>query len=1848
MLTEVALADNSRQRRPPFILSSCLRAHSRVPKAYSQDAYLKGNEAYSGNAQNIPEPPPICYPRIEVKAVGMAQSPEPAAVSETPRGPAQGPGRRGGTTEKSYRVEIPVLPSLPPQQTSKSQTVVCVCNENVRTVAMSPDPVDRGSRVARAGPSHRTEENRYGAPVDSGSARPRPLIPSPPGGAQLQYPSSRPIETPVYSPSSSSRPGGIYSDPSSPPVRAPLTAASLDTFSTAISPNANHYSPSPTAPSTSPHQNIDWRNYTTYKDYIDAKRLHTYGCRTIQERLDSLRAAASSSSVYTQRTPPPPSTGQRGALGSQVRQRSTSNDRGVDASSKGTAATTPLRSASQERLGGGTERTVPTRNWPRSASQDALPFSTPTGVTKPRARSCDYLGQQPADSGVDRAEFEDRLLLCRQEEARASRQRVSQRVLPHLNRSLTGQEDEGQGSGLSNSPLAAPVFTKGTMDSVLPSRTDGLIMRPSRLPVKNSISDPSPALSSSKTTDPLKDQRAAIMGNHLGYTSPLHLQLRGRADSLKMESRSEAGLAARSSSCSGPSSKLPMQRQLQSGVVPTSSGTSTTNGAVTQKPKVRETCSSSSTPVRTNGGLAEGVEGPDATVVVLRRDKNAGPPHIRPPSYVQAVNDNQGGVTHKSPPLVKAGSADGAMFWTSNDSCREVHLRRLGDTRQKSGSNNLDDSLDSIPFIDEPSSPSIDQDSTHIPASAVISGAPIITTIPPSPTSLFPPFQRQLSHDQDSLRLTIIESDSGTKSERSKSYDEGLDNYREESRGRSLIPGLKGLRKAVDRSSEDSGSRRDSSSDVFCDATKEGLLHFKQLNTDKGKRVGGGMRPWKQMYAVLRGNYLCLYKDKKEGQAHANCQAVDEPLPISIKACLIDISYSDTKRKNVLRLTTSDCEYLFQAEDREDMLAWIRVIQENSNLDEENAVFTSHDLISRKIKEYNTLMSPTGSKTEPSPKPSRQSLSIRQTLLGGKGETKATSPHSPKPEQERKNMHKDDTSPPKDKGTWRKGIPGLMRKPFEKKPSPGVTFGVRLDDCPPAQTNKFVPLIVEVCCKLVEERGLEYTGIYRVPGNNAAISNMQEELNNKGMNDIDIQDDKWRDLNVISSLLKSFFRKLPEPLFTNDKYTDFIEANRIEDPVERLKVLKRLLHELPDHHYETLKFLSAHLKTVAQNSEKNKMEPRNLAIVFGPTLVRTTEDNMTHMVTHMPDQYKIVETLIQNYDWFFTEDGNGDPVTVSQEESAVESQPVPNIDHLLTNIGRTGTSQGEVSDSPTSDSAKSKGSWGSGKDQCSRELLVSSIFAAASRKRKKSKEKPQPSSSDDDLDAVFPKKEIPGQKPNHHDLLMEAQCEADPSPNSKPNAKQQVRAEERKENGRTAELTPKAKREHRNSLFLKEKTPSRNSSPSPSPSPNISYQSAPQGKSSLSDPPSQLDENTSDLGTMSSGASVPRSRPKKWVAGVSSDLPAGTCIGLGAGAGASAGAEVSSITSDYSTTSSITFLTGAESSALSPELQGGEEADDERSELISEGRPMETDSESDFPVFAPGGGSSQSTPCPEQSQVKTEARGGGAAEGGTTPKLEARRLFPSHRMIECDTLSRRWSLRQKTDSESSVEGAAGSGERTEGRAESSTRLSRVLEVMKKGRSTSSLSSSSRSESERPEPAWHLKITERLKFRLRTSADDMFTQKNRTPEARSKKKNIRRRHTMGGQRDFAELAVINDWREQGGVDQAAELPAQDRLKPRCSSEDFSIRNWIAKERCRGSESSAEVAPKAVPEDDHAEAQDVAPERRPPSASPGTQPLAGEHVNGSGLQGKNKASLGADAHPHKLSGAQVVRSRFYQYL
>ncbi|XP_048373496.1 rho GTPase-activating protein 23 isoform X2 [Sphaerodactylus townsendi] len=565
-----------------------------------------------------------------------------------------------------------------------------------------------------------------------------------------------------------------------------------------------------------------------------------------------------------------------------------------------------------------------------------------------------------------------------------------------------------------------------------------------------------------------------------------------------------------------------------------------------------------------------------------------------------------------------------------------------------------EDSLASIPYIDEPTSPSIDLTAKHIPASSVVSSAmnsaPVLSASPSSPTFTFA-VNRHYSQDCSNIKASRRSSYLlAITTERSKSCDDGLNTFRDEGKHMrrlpSRVPSLRMLRSFFTDGSldslgtcEDPRSKRHSTSDLcditFSDVRKEGWLHYKQILTKKGK-----------------------------------------------------------------------------AEDRDDMLAWIKAIRESSKAEGEDPGFASQALINKKLNDYRKVSS-AGTKLDSSPKgPRGQGMKPESQKQIGTGPPRSSRQDAITP--------RDDSVP--QKAPW--GI-NIMKK--NKKLAPR-TFGVRLEDCQPAPNNKRVPLIVEACCKVVEDKGLEYMGIYRVPGNNAMVSSLQEQLN-KGFAEFNLQDERWQDLNVISSLLKSFFRKLPEPLFTDGKYNDFIEANRIEDASERMKTLRKLIRDLPDYYYETLKFLVGHLKKIADHSEKNKMEPRNLALVFGPTLVRTSEDNMTDMVTHMPDRYKIVETLIQHSDWFFSEkEDKGETTPVDEQEA----QSVPNIEYLLPNIRRTMVAPGDASDSTNGGSAKSKVLWTSRKEHSHKEMLAISFISAVAHKRKKRREAKRFGSSTDD------------------------------------------------------------------------------------------------------------------------------------------------------------------------------------------------------------------------------------------------------------------------------------------------------------------------------------------------------------------------------------------------------------------------------------------------------------------------------------------------------------------------------------
>ena len=56
-----------------------------------------------------------------------------------------------------------------------------------------------------------------------------------------------------------------------------------------------------------------------------------------------------------------------------------------------------------------------------------------------------------------------------------------------------------------------------------------------------------------------------------------------------------------------------------------------------------------------------------------------------------------------------------------------------------------------------------------------------------------------------------------------------------------------------------------------------------------------------------------------------------------------------------------------------------------------------------------------------------------------------------------------------------------------------------------------------------------------------------------------------------------------------DLYECVIAANRTENSERRMLKLKKLLHELPEHNFETFRFLAQHLNRVSTWEEQNKV-----------------------------------------------------------------------------------------------------------------------------------------------------------------------------------------------------------------------------------------------------------------------------------------------------------------------------------------------------------------------------------------------------------------------------------------------------------------------------------------------------------------------------------------------------------------------------------------------------------------------------------------------------------------------------------
>lgn len=85
-----------------------------------------------------------------------------------------------------------------------------------------------------------------------------------------------------------------------------------------------------------------------------------------------------------------------------------------------------------------------------------------------------------------------------------------------------------------------------------------------------------------------------------------------------------------------------------------------------------------------------------------------------------------------------------------------------------------------------------------------------------------------------------------------------------------------------------------------------------------------------------------------------------------------------------------------------------------------------------------------------------------------------------------------------------------------------------------------IPSVVTRCIEEVELRGMDLEGIYRKTGGNSQIKMIQEGFEKQ--QDFDISDPEI-DITAVTSVLKQYFRKLPNPLLTFEVYERVLDSN---------------------------------------------------------------------------------------------------------------------------------------------------------------------------------------------------------------------------------------------------------------------------------------------------------------------------------------------------------------------------------------------------------------------------------------------------------------------------------------------------------------------------------------------------------------------------------------------------------------------------------------------------------------------------------------------------------------------------------
>ncbi|KAJ8245511.1 hypothetical protein GJAV_G00271510 [Gymnothorax javanicus] len=176
-----------------------------------------------------------------------------------------------------------------------------------------------------------------------------------------------------------------------------------------------------------------------------------------------------------------------------------------------------------------------------------------------------------------------------------------------------------------------------------------------------------------------------------------------------------------------------------------------------------------------------------------------------------------------------------------------------------------------------------------------------------------------------------------------------------------------------------------------------------------------------------------------------------------------------------------------------------------------------------------------------------------------------------------------------------------------------------------------IPRIVESCIRFINLYGLQHQGIFRVSGSQVEVNDIKNSFE-RG-NDPLTDEESNHDINSVAGVLKLYFRGLENPLFPKERFNDLLSCVRIDNLYDRALYIRKILLTVPRSVLIVMRYLFAFLNHLSQYSDENMMDPYNLAICFGPTLMPTPD--LQDQVSCQAHVNEIIKTIIIHHETIF-------------------------------------------------------------------------------------------------------------------------------------------------------------------------------------------------------------------------------------------------------------------------------------------------------------------------------------------------------------------------------------------------------------------------------------------------------------------------------------------------------------------------------------------------------------------------------------------------------------------------------------